>query len=269
MIVQTAAMESTVDFGYPWWLNYGHLVVALCALALVALAYRRKWSKWIVVPLALITVWAGISFVIVRFALNVNGKGSLPTQSFLQSGEGRVLDIGAGTGRSTIMVLEARPKANVVALDLFGDSFQQHFGHSETPQQLLLSNLKAAHVDQRATISAADMRQIPFPDASFDAAISCYAIDHLNRDGIPKALSEAARVIKPGGDFLFMVIAKEPWIQFAFGPLLAHGPATRDKSWWSTRITDAGFEIREADTRPAMLYILSQRKSGTIRVYQR
>jgi ubiquinone/menaquinone biosynthesis C-methylase UbiE len=157
------------------------------------------------------------------------------------------------------MVLEERPKAQVVALDLFGNSFEHHFGHAETPQERLLTNLKAAHVDQRASITTADMREIPFPDASFDAAISCFAIDHLNRDGIPKALSEAARVIKPSGDFLFMVLTKEPWIRFAFGPLLAHGPQTRDKTWWSMRIQEAGFNIREAGTRPAVLYVLARR----------
>jgi ubiquinone/menaquinone biosynthesis C-methylase UbiE len=41
---------------------------------------------------------------------------------------GRVLDIGAGTGRSSIKVLKARPQAISVALGLFGESFKQHFG---------------------------------------------------------------------------------------------------------------------------------------------
>ena len=165
---------------------------------------------------------------------------------------------GAGTGRSSIMVLAARPQATLVALDLFGASFEQHFGPTTTPQQKLIANLKTAGVDQRATIQTADMRQLPFEPASFDAIVSAYAIDHLNRDGIRQTLSEAARVVKPGGDFLLMVTAKEPWIGFAFGPLLVHqrnlGP-----DWWNSRLQEAGFKIVEEGTRPATLYVLARR----------
>ena len=38
-----------------------------------------------------------------------------------------------------IMVLESRPQATLVAFDLFGESFDRHFGRSETPQQRLLA----------------------------------------------------------------------------------------------------------------------------------
>ena len=78
------------------------------------------------------------------------------------------------------MVLESRPGATLVALDLFAKSFEEHFGHSESPQQRLLANLKAAGVDQRTTIETGDMRNLPFERASFDAVVSAYAIDHLN-----------------------------------------------------------------------------------------
>jgi SAM-dependent methyltransferase len=156
------------------------------------------------------------------------------------------------------MVLEARPGATLVALDLFGNSFEQHFGHSESPQQRLLANLKAAGVEQRATVETADMRKLPFETATFDAIVSAYAIDHLNRQGIDQALAEAGRVVKPGGDFLLMLIAKEPWAQFTFGPLLTHrGP--RGPAWWTTRLEEAKFKVLEDGTRPGTLYLLAQR----------
>jgi ubiquinone/menaquinone biosynthesis C-methylase UbiE len=182
----------------------------------------------------------------------------LPTQGFLRAGTGRVIDLGAGTGRSTIMVLESRPLTTVVALDLFGGSFEQHFGPSRSPQQKLLTNLKAAGVEHRATIQTADMRKLPFGPGTFDAAVSSYAIDHLNGEGIRESLAEAARVVKPGGDFLLIVIAKEPWVQFAFGPLLMHG-STRGAAWWSTRLQEAGFQVLEEGTRPATLYLLARK----------
>jgi ubiquinone/menaquinone biosynthesis C-methylase UbiE len=156
------------------------------------------------------------------------------------------------------MVLESRPQVTLVALDLFGQSFDQHFGRSETPQQRLLANLKAAGVDQRATIATADMRKLPFEPAAFDAVVSAYAIDHLNRQGTDQSLAEAARVLKPGGELLLMIIANEKWAKFAFGPLLSHG-GPRGAAWWTTHVQQAGFQIMEQGTRPLTFYLLARR----------
>ncbi len=247
-----------VDFGYPWWLSYGHLPIMIVAVSMLLLGYRRRWSKWPMLLLGALALWSSAAFLVVRFVIDVNGIPSLPTQSFLRSGAGRVLDIGAGTGRSSIMVLKSRPQATLVALDLFAQSFEQHFGRGESPQQRLLANLKAAGVEQRATITTADMRKLPFEPAAFDAVVSAYAIDHLNRQGINQSLAEAARVAKPGGDFLIMVIANEAWTKFAFGPLLSHG-GTRGPAWWSARMQEAGFQVLEEGTRPLTLYLLARR----------
>ena len=187
-----AYATASIDFGYPWWLSYGHLPVLAAAVSILLLGYARKWSKWLMLFLGVVALWSGAALLVERFVIDINGRAALPTQAFLRSGVGRVLDIGAGTGRSSIMVLQSRPQATLVALDLFGESFQQHFGRSNTPQQRLLANLKAAEVEQRATIATADMRKLPFEPAAFDAIVSAYAINHLNRQGTPsvRAASE-------------------------------------------------------------------------------
>jgi SAM-dependent methyltransferase len=247
-----------LDFGYPWWLSYGHLIVLVPAALVLLLGYARKWSKWTMLLLSVLVLWSSAAFLVTRFAFDVNGTPSLPTQSFFRSGKGRVLDMGAGTGRSSIMVLESRPQATLVALDLFADSFERHFGRGESPQQRLLANLKEAGVEQRATIETADMRKLPFEPAAFDAVVSAYAIDHLNRQGIDQALAEAARVIKPGGDFLLILIANDAWAKFTFGPVLSHG-GTRGPAWWTARLQEVGFRVVEEGTRPVTLYLLAQR----------
>lgn len=253
------ATAVSLDFGYPWWLSYGHLTILAGAGALLAAGYFGKWSKWPMIFLGALALWSGAGFAVMRSALDVNRPATLPTENFLRAGTGRVLDLGAGTGRSSIMVLDARPGVQLVALDLFADSFEKHFGRGVTPQQRLLANLKAAGVDGRATIETSDMRKLPFEAASFDAIVSAYAIDHLRRDGIGEALAEAARVVKPGGDFLLMVIANDRWTKFAFGPLLSHG-GTRGAAWWTARVQEAGFQIVEQGEPPATLYILGRRK---------
>jgi ubiquinone/menaquinone biosynthesis C-methylase UbiE len=223
------------------------------------LGYARKWSKWLMLLLGALVLWLSAAFLVARFVIDINGPASLPTQSFMGSGKGRVLDIGAGTGRSSIMVLEARPQVTLVALDLFGDSFERHFGSGEGPQQRLLANLKATGVEQRATIETADMRKLPFEPAAFDAIVSAYAIDHLDRRGIDQSLAETARVLKPGGDFLLMLVANDRWVKLAFGPMLSHG-AIRGPAWWTSRLQEAGLEVREEGTRPGTLYLLARRR---------
>ncbi len=95
--------------------------------------------------------------------------------------------------------------------------------------------MQAAGVEQRVTIKSGDMRELPFQPAFFDAIVRAYTIDHVNRLGmIQKSLAEAARVIKPGGDFLLILIGKEPWGRFALGPLLMHA-GTRGSSGWTAQ----------------------------------
>ena len=229
-----------LDFGYPWWLSYGHLPLVAGSGLLLALGFWRKWPIWTIIVLSPLFLWSSTAFLAARFVLNINGEAALPTQSFLRSGAGRVLDIGAGTGRSSIMVLKARPQATLVALDLFGESFEQHF------------------VDQRATIQTADMRKLPFEPAAFDAIVSAYVFEHLNREGIQQSLAEAARVVKPGGDFLLMLVAKEPWFQYTFGPMLMH-QGFHGADWWTPRLQEAGFQVLEEGRRPVTLYLLARR----------
>jgi SAM-dependent methyltransferase len=258
-------MHSQINFGYPWPISYGHLILAACLLAVLCLGWVLKWSKALLAVLGVATVWALAAGVIVRFGIDINGRATLPTAKFLPSGAGKVLDMGAGTGRSTLMVLESRPRTIVVALDLFGESYEQHFGKppagestGDVGRATLLRNRRAAGVDQRVTIQPGDMRHMPLDSGSFDAVVSAYAIDHLNRDGIIQALAEANRVLKPGGQFLLMVIAKDHYVMFAFGPLLAHAHMIA-ADFWPQKLREAGFQIVEEGTQPATKYVLARK----------
>lgn len=251
------ATNGSIDFGYPWWLSYGHLVILLPALGGLFAGWRLGWRRLWRIVLGGIALWAATSIYVTR-SFNVNGIASLPTESFLKSGTGRVLDIGAGTGRSSIMVLTARPKVTLVAMDLFGDSFGHHFGSNRDPRERLLANLKAAGVADRAVIETGDMRKLPFAAESFDAIVSAYAVDHVGRDGALQALAEAHRVVKPGGQFLLVLVGNDRWTRFAYGPLLTHG-GTRGPGWWREAARQAGFAAEEEGSSPATIFFLLRR----------
>lgn len=245
-----------IDFGYPWWLSYGHLVVLLPALAALAVGWARRWPVGRMILIGLVAAWAAAACVVVR-RIDVNGVATMPTENFLRSGEGRIVDLGAGTGRSAIMVLKARPKAKLVAVDLFAASFQQHFHGEGSPQEKIERNLRAAGVAERASVVTGDMRKLPLDDGSFDAAVSAYAMDHLGRQGGATALREAFRVLKPGGDLLLILVANDGWARFAYGPLLSHG--TRGAGWWRQQAAEAGFQVVEEGAAPITMFFVLRR----------
>lgn len=258
-------MQPDIDFAYPWYLSYGHLVITAILLPIGVIAWRTKWPRALTAVIGVLTLWSVTAFLITYFGLHPNGRLTMPTQSFLAAGKGRVLDLGAGSGRSSLMVLEARPETTLVALDSFGASYAEHFNAKGSDQQIveagqgrLLANFKAAGVADRATIQAADMRKLPFPAATFDGVVSAYAIDHLGRDGMERTLAETARVLRPGGEFLMLVLAKDSWLQFAWGPLLLHARMPKQEQWVQY-LRAAGFQILEQGTRPGTLYFLVRR----------
>jgi SAM-dependent methyltransferase len=54
-----------------------------------------------------------------------------------------------------------------------------------------------------------DVRDIPFADAGFDAVIDTGLSQHLEDADIAQSISEIARVLKPGGYFVFTVLSRD------------------------------------------------------------
>lgn len=251
-------VPASLDFAYPWWLSHGHVVLALAFGVVLAAAVYWSWRPWLRGVLMGLTLWA-VAGSVVMLQFNARGVPPLPSADYLRrDGGARVLDIGAGTGRSSIMVLRERPGATLVAFDQFGESFAHHFGVTGRPEYRLLANLRAAGVADRATVESGDMRALPFDDASFDAVVSAYAMDHVGADGARRALAEAHRVLEPGGEFLLMLVHNNVWTTIAFGPLLSHG-GLRGPDWWRREVTAAGFDVIEEGTRLGTLFFLLEK----------
>ena len=251
---------SAYDFGYAREWTHGHLVPAAVFAAICFLAWRRHWPRWIIIAMAAGTAWAVAGFCIVQWTLIPSAPLTLPTPRFLESGgvASQVLDIGAGSGRATLMVLLARPQARVTALDRFAAGYGIE---GNTPDRLT-ANVRAAGAAERLTVQTGDARQMPLPSNSFDGAVSSYVIDHLGREGAQRALVETYRVLRPKGEFLLMVINRDRWIAFAYPFLHGHGyfgqmPA---RTYWINGLTAAGFEIVEDGTVPGTLYVLARKK---------
>ena len=241
------------DFGYSWSLRYAMLAPLILAGILAACAAWRSWSRWVFVPLALVAIWSAAAVVV--FNAMLNRPMSLPTERFLTSQSGQVLDVGAGSGRAAIGVLLARPRATAIGVDIYSG----YWGIDENTPERFMRNARIAGVDARAAARVGDMRQLPFHNAEFDAVVSSYAIDHLRRDERPKAIAEVARVLKPGGEFLLIVVQVD-WRTWLVSPLLAHHPS-QDPEPWRAWLQENGFSLEEEGTRFSTLYFLAKKRT--------
>jgi SAM-dependent methyltransferase len=101
--------------------------------------------------------------------------------SALENRDGKVLEIGAGTGTFTAGLASVYPR--LTAIDI-------------SPDLLKAAAEKAPSV----TFQCADAHELPFPESTFDAVIGCSVLHHLEWG---RALKSFFRVLKPGGALRF------------------------------------------------------------------
>jgi SAM-dependent methyltransferase len=111
----------------------------------------------------------------------------------------RVLEIAAGTGVVTRNLASVLPESvSIVATDL---------------NQPMLDTASAIGTRRPVEWRQADAMKLPFPDGSFDAVVCQFgAMFFPDR---PKAYSEARRVLRPGGVFMFNVWGRIEENEFA------------------------------------------------------
>ena len=128
-----------------------------------------------------------------------------------------VLDLAAGTGDFSNLVIEKLPKARALAVDL---------------TEAMLRVARERGVGEAV---CADAGSLPFPDASFDCVFVGYGL--RNFPNLALALKEIGRVTRPGGAMVSLdfFLPRNPifrrtylgylFLQGAFWGLLLHGRA--------------------------------------------
>lgn len=94
----------------------------------------------------------------------------------------RVLDVAAGAGN--VAVAAAQLGATVVASDL-------------TPELLEVGRRRNPELAERVSWEVGDAEKLPYPDESFDAALSCVGVMFAPHH--QQAANELVRVLRPGG----------------------------------------------------------------------
>ena len=107
----------------------------------------------------------------------------------------RCLEIGCGQGMVTRLLVE-RFGAWMVATDF-------------DPQQLAVAQERLVDLDKRVEFRIVDARAMPFDDAQFDGVFSFGVLHHIP-GGWQQVIAETARVLKPGGWFVFTDLVLPP-----------------------------------------------------------
>jgi ubiquinone/menaquinone biosynthesis C-methylase UbiE len=157
----------------------------------------------------------------------------------------RIIDLGCGTGSTTLMLKQAFPEAEVVGLDL-------------SPYMLVVAGMKAQKAGLNIQWLHSKAESVAFPDASFDLVASSLLF-HETPPAVSRAiLRESFRLLKVGGQVAILDgnqktlrqtewltdIFEEPYIKsYAAGSLDAWAGAAgfaavqTHEHWWTNQVT--------------------------------
>jgi SAM-dependent methyltransferase len=108
--------------------------------------------------------------------------------------------ISFGSATEVMLYAVARRVKHLWATDLYGTDAVWDIARTDDATQFVKRGAPFAYPEDRLSAKAMDMRDISFPDGTFDFAYSSCAIEHIGgRDDFIRHLREVGRVLKPGG----------------------------------------------------------------------
>lgn len=180
----------------------------------------------------------------------------------------RILDLGCGTGSTTLLLKRSFPAAEVIGLDL-------------SPYMLVVAAEKAQNARLSVQFQQGNAEQTGFPAASFDLVTASLLFHETPAPVSCAILRESFRLLKPGGEVLIldgnqatlrqaswlMEIFEEPYIRsYAAGSVDAwmgsagFADVRTEDLWWIHQVTrgvkplpyqSVEFELGELVTHPA------------------
>jgi arsenite methyltransferase len=144
-------------------------------------------------------------------------------------GDERILDLGCGRGAVLLTAAQHLTTGRAVGVDLW-----RRVDQSGNSAEATRRNAIAEGVADRVELHTADMTALPFEDNSFDVVLSSLAIHNISgRRGREKAISEAVRVLRPGGRLLILDVRATRQHQAQLAKLGMYDVARRGPGWWS------------------------------------
>jgi ubiquinone/menaquinone biosynthesis C-methylase UbiE len=184
------------------WVGYTALYAAVTVAA--ATLWDAWW--WVVALMGLATLGSAAGAAL-YWHTSLRGKFILWHHLLAQTtlpAHSSALDLGCGHGTVAIMTALRFPDTTVVGIDLWR-SIDQSGNTIEAAQ----SNVAANGVQDRIRFDTGDMTELPYPDDTFQLVTASLAIHNIrSRDQRRRAITEAVRVLAPGGQILIADISR-------------------------------------------------------------
>jgi SAM-dependent methyltransferase len=146
-------------------------------------------------------------------------------------GSEHVLDVGCGTGLTTLRVAEQNPDCIVYGTDI-------------SPKMIEAAQKDAAARGLSVDLRVGSITDLPYPEASFDVIFTNIMYHHLDLSEKRQAVGEIARVLKPGGRY----------VSAEFGPRARNSLERRlskgEYTLYPSHLTEAGFIIKHESLEP-------------------
>jgi arsenite methyltransferase len=225
------------DYGYD-----APYALAMFAVLTLFSAVGAVWMRAVgaVRPATVMTAYAAFFFANLGSFLYTTRRGKfLEWNAILNAlglnGHERVLDMGCGRGAVLTAIARRLTTGTITGIDIWSTTDQ-----SGNARAVVLRNAELEGVKDRVRIDTGDMRALPYPDASFDLVVSSLAIHNIrgNADR-QRAISEAYRVLKPGGRLVVADIRATAVYERALRALGALAIERRRlgwKFWWGNPI---------------------------------
>jgi arsenite methyltransferase len=109
-------------------------------------------------------------------------------------GDETLLDLGCGRGAVLLAAAKLLPNGRAIGVDIW------RADQTDNSQQNTLRDAELEGVADRVEVHTADITGLPFDDDSVDVIVSSLVVHNIpNPAARAKAISEAARVLRPGG----------------------------------------------------------------------
>lgn len=196
------------EVNYKTWIRSKRIIIiSIAEIISILLVISLQGHLGLQLIFALLSIGLGYTVLIIGYsAYKFSNKGGdyqriihAKLASLVDEANGdNILDIGAGSGSLIIMLAKRFKHAKLVGIDFWGENWQYS-------KSLCEANAKSEGVLNQITFQKETASCLPFSDNTFSIAVSCLTF-HEVQDQADKyqVLAEGLRVVKPGGQFVFL-----------------------------------------------------------------